>query len=88
MKNNISFDDAIKLAEVDKHLFKRRENSLLLNDFQISILERNGINYLDYTNIGDLLYQIENSLDNNYDDELDYIGMQLAEIMYYNNTKK
>lgn len=88
INNNISLNDAIKIVDIDNLIFKRRENNFLLNDFQISVLQRNGINYLKYYNMKDMLFDIEDILNDYYDDELDMISTQLAEIIYYNDTNK
>ena len=69
-------------------LLSRRENGLLLSDYQISILNRNGIDYKKYNNIRDLLFEIENYLDDDFDDELDLVSSQLSEFIYYTDTKK
>ena len=87
-KKEISIDEAIKISEYQQLLLKRRENNILLSDYQVSILKRNGIEYQRYNNIKDLLFEIENSLEDYFDDELDIVSSQLAEYIYYNETKK
>lgn len=87
-KKEIDIDEAIKFADFDKLLLKRRENSMLLNDYQISVLSRNGIDYNKFCNIRDLLFSIEERLGDNYDDELDLVSSQISEFIYYNDTKK
>ena len=84
----ISIEDAIKLSNHENLLFKRRENNILLSDYQVSVLSRNGIDYKKYSNVRELLFEIENCLDDNFDDELDIVGSQLSEYIYYNDTKK
>ena len=69
-------------------LLSRRENGFLLSDYQVSVLNRNGIDYKKYNNIRELLFDIENCLDDNYDDELDMVSSQLSEFIYYTDTKK
>lgn len=91
MKNNgikISFEDAIKISNIEKNLLKRRENNFLLSDYQIGILQRNGINYLKYSSIKDLLFDMEDILNDDFDEELDIVSSQIAEFLYYNETKK
>ena len=84
----ISVDEAVKISNVDNILLKRRENNLLLSDYQISVLTRNGINYTKYSSARELLFDIENCLDEDYDDELDIVSSQLSEFLYYSDTKK
>ena len=84
----VSIDEIMKIAEHESILLKRRENNMLLSDYQVSVLNRNGINYNSFSNVRDLLFEIENSLDDYFDDELDLVSQQLAEYIYYNETKK
>lgn len=84
----ISLDEAIKIENLDNVLFKRRENKMLLNDYQINVLNRNGINYLKYSNYKNLLFDIEELLNDNYDEELDSVSKFISEYVYYNETNK
>lgn len=90
MNNNkdITFDEAIKIANIDKVIMKRRDNGLLLSDYQIDVLNKNGIILANYSNLDTLLFDIEETLNNDYDKELDLISSQLAEYKYYKDTKK
>lgn len=85
---DISIDEAIKVANYEELLLKRRENNLLLSDYQVAVLNRNGININKFINIRDLLFEIENCLDDYFDDELDLVGSQISEYIYYSDTKK
>ena len=42
-KKEVSLDDAIKFSDYEGLLLRRRENNMLLSDYQISVLNRNGI---------------------------------------------
>ncbi len=84
----INIEDAIKYADYDKLLLKRRDNDLLLSDYQIDVLKTNGIDYFEYVNINQLLFDIEEILNIEYDEELDNVSSQLAELSYYKDTKK
>lgn len=44
--------------------------------------------YEKYGSIHELLFDIEEILNDEYDDELDSISKQLAEMAYYRETKK
>lgn len=85
---DIDIDEAIRLADVDKIVLKRRKNNILLSDYQMMILKERNFNLDKITNINELLFEIEEYLNNNYDDELDLIGSQLAEFIYYQQTNK
>ena len=85
---DIDIDEAIRLADVDKIVLKRRKNNILLSDYQMMILKERNFNLDKITNINELLFEIEEYLNNNYDDELDLIGSHLAEFIYYQQTNK
>lgn len=84
----IKVDDAIKIADIDNVILKRRNNNLLLSDYQISVLSRNGIDYKCFSNMRELLFDIENCLNELYDEELEYVSSQIGDYIYYNETKK
>lgn len=84
----ISFEDAIEIADIDNSILKRRNNWLLLSDYQVNVLSDRGIMYEKYGSIHELLFDIEEILNDEYDDELDSISKQLAEMAYYRETKK
>lgn len=87
-KKEISVEEAIKLANFDELLLKRQENGFLLSYYQISVLKRNGINFSNFNNIRELLFEIESCLDNDFDEELDLVSSQISEYIYYCDTKK
>ena len=86
--NDISVNDAINFSNYQELLLNRRENGMLLSDYQVNILNRNRIDYRKYSNVRELMFEIENCLDDYFDDELDLVSSQLAEILYYSDTKK
>lgn len=86
-KKEISVEEAIKLANYQELLLNRRENGMLLSDYQISVLKRNGINYNNFTNVRELLFEIEKYLDDEFDEDLDLVSSQLSEYIYYTDTK-
>lgn len=65
-----------------------RENGMLLSDYQVHILQNNNINYNDYKTISELLFVINNVLNDDYDEQLDEIASQLDESNYYQNVNK
>lgn len=85
---DISFDEAIAFAKQEDALLKRRKNGILLSDYQVEVLKRNGIDYLKYSNMQELLFDIEEILNTDFDEELDTISSQLSELAYYRDTKK
>jgi len=85
---DISLKEAISFSNQQELFLKRRENNMLLSDYQIAILNRFGIDYRNYNNVKDLVFEIENCLDDDFDEELDLVSSQLSEYIYYNETKK
>ena len=84
----VSVKDALEMSNVEQDFLKRRDNGILLSDYQISVLDRNNINYKNYSNLSSLLFEIEEYLNEESDDELEEVSRQLAEIHYYNETNK
>lgn len=80
VKTTYNLDDV--LPDMDKWLLPR-ENGMLLSDYQVEVLEKNNINYMNYSNIKELLFAVnEMDLD---DEELEQIIMQLDESDYYSH---
>ena len=46
------------------------------------------LDYLKYNNISSLIYDLEEILNEEYNEELDKVSSELAEFNYYNNTNK
>ena len=66
---------------------KKRENGMLLTDYQIEVLKLNGINYLNYGSIKEILFEINEILEEEENDELEIISKELDERNYYNEKK-
>ena len=78
--------------EIDiKNNFRiNRGNDIYLSNNQISILERNQIDYKKYSSLSSLIFDIEEYLNNTSEivDELDALLVDLSELNYYKNTNK
>lgn len=83
MKYNLS-DDEIMGGE--KTFLKLRKNGLMLSDKDVEILDKHGINYLDFKSLSELIFAIENLLDDDY--ELEELNIRLGEYNYYHYTNK
>ena len=70
---NIEIEEAIKFADYESLLLKRRNNNMLLSDYQVNVLQRNGLNYESYGSIQQLLFDIEEYLNDNYEKALDFL---------------
>ena len=84
----VSVSEAINLTKIESDFLKRRDNGLLLSDYQISVLEGNGIDYKQYSSLSSLLFEIEEFLNEELNEELEEVSRQLSEIHYYNETNK
>ena len=85
---DINIDEAIKFADYQKQLLRHFDNGILLSDYQVDVLKKNGFNYNNYGSMEELLFDIEEYLNDDYDDELDNVSNQIAELIYYRDTKK
>lgn len=65
-------------------------NGILLTNHEIEVLKRNNISYSNCHNLKEILFEIENVIDDMdiVDEELDYISSTIAERDYYQNTNK
>ena len=69
-------------------MHKVRENGLLLTDKQVNVLEKYEINYKNIRNMNELIYEIEDILNQDYYEDLDLVSKEISEYNYYNNTNK
>ena len=74
---------------IENTKLNRIKNNIYLSNEQIDILKRNDIDYLKFNNMSELIFEIEDLLNNGYDsEELEDLSIKLQEINYYNNTNK
>ena len=81
---NINIDDLIS----DKYMHKQLKNGIFLSDNQMSILNMYKINFEECSDVKELIFLIEEELDNEYDEDLDMICKEISEFNYYSNTNK
>ncbi len=84
----INVNDAINFVNYGELLIKHRNNGILLSDYQVNVLKKNGFDYKKYNSMQELLFEIEEYLNDEYDNELDLVSNQIAEVIYYRDTKK
>lgn len=70
------------------NMIKSCGNDIYLSDIQINILKQYGFNYEKYSSVKSLIFDIEEYLNENYDEELDNVVSSLSEFNYYHNTNK
>ena len=72
----------------DKYMHKEIKDGIFLSDYQIEVLNRFGINPLECGSINEIIYLIDEILDEEDDDELDSVSKEIMEFNYYTNTNK
>lgn len=85
--------DVNQLTELqNKNFYRRTKKGIMLNDEQREVLTRHGINYEECINLQELLFQIEECMnEENMDFEnldLEKVSLELSEMYYYNYTNK
>ena len=70
--------------------FLKKHNNIYITDEQFNILKKYDINVDNYNNLSSLIYDIEEYLNDSYDelDDLEWVSQTLSEYNYYNNTNK
>lgn len=82
-----NLDEIIKEIDFEKNMHQK-VNNLLLTQNQIEILERYNIEYKKCTSMNELLYYIDEYLNEEESDELEKVSLEIAETNYYMNTNK
>ena len=70
--------------------FLKKHNNIFITQNQIDILRNYDINIENYNNINELIYDIEECINNSYCEieDLEWVSERLSEYNYYNNTNK
>lgn len=70
--------------------FLKKYNNIYISEEQIQILKKYDIDINKYVNLNELIYDIEECLNDSYDvlDDLEWVSQSLSEYNYYNNTNK
>jgi hypothetical protein len=90
MLNPMTDDEIEELAgvnDIERNMLKVRKNGLALTDNQVSVLGRYNIDASKAKSMEELLYMIREAEDPD-DDELTMLADHLAEVNYYQNTRK
>jgi len=82
-----------RIKKIEKSLenpdfLTRQKNGLLLNKYQIEVLERFQIPWKNYTTYSGLVYELEEILLEESDEELEHVASQLQEFSYYSEVNK
>ena len=76
-----------ELNNVSRDMHKNY-NGIYLTDNEVNILKSNGFDINKYSNIKELMFDLEEELEESDNDELDMVLSSIAEFNYYHNTKK
>lgn len=68
--------------------FYKNIGNLVLNDKQIEILKKHNISIDKFKSNHELIYYLEDILNNTYDEELEYVSSELADMYYYSDVNK
>lgn len=74
----------------NQNMFMKKHNNIYISDEQINVLNKYNININKYTNINELIFDIEEYLNDSYEvlEDLEWVSQTLSEYNYYNNTNK
>lgn len=84
----IDVNNLIKDIYNDKNMSKMRGNGIYLSDNDVDILNKYDIDYKKYSSLSNLIFDIEEVLNEEVYDDLEEISKKLSEFNYYNNTNK
>jgi len=74
---------------MENSFLKQIKNDIYLSLDDIKILEKYEIDYQMFLNMKELMFEIEEVLNNNYvDSDLEDLAIKLSEYNYYHNTNK
>lgn len=79
--------DKLVSDNINKYSINEK-NGILITNEEISILERYAIDYKKYSGMKELLFDIGMCLNDEYNEDLEYVVLNLSERDYYRNTNK
>lgn len=87
---NKDFEKYIQSIDITTSFLKERNHGILLSDEEIAILNRYSIDYQNCTDTEELIFKIEEYLNDeaDYADDLEHLSSRLSEFRYYYETKK
>lgn len=72
----------------EKYMHKMINDYVFLSDYQIGVLNQYKINPYKYSNINDLMYEIDEVLEEDDYEDLEIVYKEISEFNYYANTDK
>lgn len=80
----VNIDDLVS----EKYMHKEVKEGIFLTDYQVDVLLRNGIKEKDYNSLNELIFLLNEILEEDDNEELELVERQIAEFQYYNCTNK
>lgn len=68
--------------------YYKQVGNLVLTDYQIAILNQNGIDVTKFNSNHELIYYLESILNSTGNDELENVSLELSEMYYYTDVNK
>ena len=84
----IEINDLLNEVNCQDNFLQKANDNLDLTGYQISVLKRLQIDYEHAGSLKELIYLIEEALDETEDEELEIIAKEIAERDYYENSRK
>jgi len=81
----MEFSEDINYVSRDMH---KNYNGIYLTNAEFNTLKNNGFNVEKYHSIKELMFDLEDALEDNENDELEMVLDSIAEFNYYHNTNK
>ena len=81
---NIDIDDLVN----QKYMHKEISKGIFLSDYQIEVLLKYKIDPYKCSSINELIFQIDEILDEEDLEDLDNVSREILEFNYYSNTNK
>lgn len=90
MEINNSKINIDEIIDIDNTCLKDIGNGIYISNEEANVLDRYDINYKNCNSLNELIFQIEDYLNDSYEelDDLETLSSRLSEFNYYNNTKK
>lgn len=84
----VSIEELVNDIKPRDNMIKDCGNGIYLSDFQIEVLKQYGFSYQKYPDAKSLIFDIEEYLNENYEEDLENVVVSLSEFNYYHNTNK
>lgn len=88
MEKEYDIEALVKDINFNDNFIGYNKNKIVLTNREIFVLEKNGIDYKKASSIAQLLYDIDNVVDEQEDDELEQVAKDIADRNYYLYSKK